>query len=542
MLWLNKIAKLINIMSKYKEELNQKESPIIKGSGVNESERYLNKLCQNTFLSLWSYPCLYKNQGSGRASGGSKELCDLIVFFEKHIIIFSDKNCVFPDSGDIEVDWNRWFRSAVEKGADQIYGAESWIKQYPDRIFLDRECAQKFPLKIPDPTEAIFHRIAVAHGASKRCKEALGGSGSLELDPSIISNAHYMTFDEGKPFAIGQINPNKGYVHVFDEITLDIILNTLDTISDFTEYLLKKERLIQNEKLGIVKGEENLLAYYLKNYDSEGYLHEFVIPKGVEKLQISQKEWEHFNSSEQRKSQIKANEISYSWDKLIEKFNYHILNRTQYHTIHDPVKAGVDACIWFLARENRTRRRILAFNINDLISRTPINHKAVRLLTPSHVDESYYVFLLLPKPKNYKKISYADMRNIRLQMLQDYCAVVRYLYPKAQDIVGIATESHKDAGRSEDAVYFDGRSWTEEDAKHAKCCYEEYGYLRETSMFKGKVSEYPKPNDGVYYYSPAPKPRPAPRQAIRLEPKNPRNLPCPCGSGKKWKKCHAHQK
>ena len=345
------------------EETNQ--SPIIKATGVTESERYLNKLCQNTFLSLWSYPCLYKNQGSGRISGGSKELCDLIVFFEKHIIIFSDKDCVFPNTGDIELDWNRWFKSAIEEGADQIYGAEKWIKQHPDRIFIDRECTQKFPLKVPHPTEAIFHRIAVAHGASKRCKEVLGGSGSLILDPSIVGKAHKIIFSEGQPFVIGQINSEKGYVHVFDEITLDIILTTVDTISDFTRYLSKKEQLILNGKLKRAKGEEDLLAYYLQNYDSEGYLHEFVVPFSVEQLEIEEGQWEIFNKSDKRLNQIEVNKISYYWDDLIEDFNESILDRTIHASSQENV-AEQALVIHLLAREDRTRRRILARELYKL--------------------------------------------------------------------------------------------------------------------------------------------------------------------------------
>jgi hypothetical protein len=170
-----------------------------------------------------------------------------------------------------------------------------------------------------------------------------------------------------------------------------------------------------------------------------------------------------------------------------------------------------------------------------LIDKTPIKTKAARLLLPSHIGEPYYIFLLLPY---YKKVSYKKMREVRKEMLEDYCTVVRYLHSEAQDIVGLATESGKEAGTSEDAAYFDGRIWTEQDANQAKYFHEELGFLKKTSMFRGRISEYPQPDDGVYYYSPAPKSRSAPSQAIRLKPKNPRNLPCYCGSSLKYKKCH----
>ncbi|HDL8215821.1 TPA: hypothetical protein PXQ72_000351, partial [Yersinia enterocolitica] len=72
---------------------------IIKQDGFNESERYLANLCEKTFLSLWSYPNVYTNEGKKSANGDGKELCDLLVVFGNHVIIFSDKDISFKDSG-----------------------------------------------------------------------------------------------------------------------------------------------------------------------------------------------------------------------------------------------------------------------------------------------------------------------------------------------------------------------------------------------------------------------------------------------------------
>jgi hypothetical protein len=91
--------------------------PIKRADGVTESERYLKSLCDRTFLSLWSYPGVYRDQVSGKGTEG-KEVCDLLVAFENHIIIFSDKDCQFPNSDRLELDWNRWFKRAVQKSAD----------------------------------------------------------------------------------------------------------------------------------------------------------------------------------------------------------------------------------------------------------------------------------------------------------------------------------------------------------------------------------------------------------------------------------------
>jgi hypothetical protein len=103
--------------------------PIRRGKGVTKAERYLNRLCESSFLSLWSYAGVYRDQHWGSAANKEgKELCDALVVFENDIIIFSDKDCRFSDSGDIFKDWARWYRKAIKKSADQIFGAERCIR------------------------------------------------------------------------------------------------------------------------------------------------------------------------------------------------------------------------------------------------------------------------------------------------------------------------------------------------------------------------------------------------------------------------------
>jgi hypothetical protein len=221
-----------------------KKPRVQRADGVTNAERYLKRLCDKTFLSLWSYPGIYRDQGrSGKGDG--KEVCDLLVAFENDIIIFSDKHFQFPKSANVELEWCRWFRRAVLESANQVWGAERWIKSHPDRLFLDRACSEAFPLNLPDVATTKFHRVVVAHNGSQRCREELGGSGSLMLIPRLIGPMHFDPRNGGLiPFAIGQIDPAKGYVHVLDDMTLDILLGKLDTIRDFVNYLAKKEKFV----------------------------------------------------------------------------------------------------------------------------------------------------------------------------------------------------------------------------------------------------------------------------------------------------------
>jgi hypothetical protein len=240
--------------------------------GVTPAERYLAKLCKRSFLSLWSYSCVFRDQGRTNGKGDGKELCDLLVVFENHILIFSDKDCVFRDGPDIELEWSRWYRKAVKKSADQVFGAERWIRSFPGSLFLDKECSVPFPIDLPPSEEATFHRIVVAHDGARKCHEALGGSGSLMLDNSLEAGQHLST-----PFTIGRISPERGFVHVLDDTTLNVVMRQLDTITDFVEYLSKKEVLMMGDVRIAAAGEEELLARYLGHLDAKGK-HDFMIP------------------------------------------------------------------------------------------------------------------------------------------------------------------------------------------------------------------------------------------------------------------------
>jgi hypothetical protein len=133
-------------------------------------------------------------------------------------------------------------------------GAARWINEFPDRIFLDRECKTPLPLDIPSKEKRKFHGIVVARGAAAACGSYFqGGSGSLAISPALRGDDHLR--DEAA-FQVGDINPGGPFVHVLDEVTLDAVLQELDTVTDFTSYLEKKERLIRSDHLIGAAGDE----------------------------------------------------------------------------------------------------------------------------------------------------------------------------------------------------------------------------------------------------------------------------------------------
>ncbi len=309
----------------------------------------------------------------------------------------------------------------------QLYGAERWIRTHPDRLFIDPKCKHPFPIDLPDMAKAKFHRILVAHGASERCIQELGGSGSLLIDSSTVGKDHLAEIENGgMPFSVGQINSKRGYVHIFDDTTLNLVLTTLDTISDFTAYLEKKELLLGRGINIVAAGEEELLAYYLKDLNPEGE-HDFVIEPNIDGIFIDAGFWDNFIKSPERLSQIEANRISYSWDALIEKFNYHIMNDSQY--ISDPLGArNQELTVRFLAREPRTRRRMLAASLIELIEKSPKSYKATRVMAPSKKGDPYFVFLLVP---HLDGIPSQEYREVRAKFLEAHCMVTKLTFPDA---------------------------------------------------------------------------------------------------------------
>lgn len=483
------------------------------------SERYLAKLCRRSFLRLWSWPNVYRDQKFGRATIG-KEVCDLLVVFDHHVFIFSDKYCEFPNSGNVQQDWIRWFKKAILKSAIQVCGAERWLRSYPHRLFLDKFCKQKFPVILPPNTRTVFHRIVVAHGSSQRCQEMFGGSGSLIVNPRLVGKDHCdPTSASFAPFTIGQLSEVNGFVHVIDDFSLDVLLTTLDTAPDLARYLQLREEFICSGKLGFAAGEEDLLAHYLRHANDKGE-HHFHVPDNVTSIAIAEGSWRWFSVHPQYRAKVNADKISYAWDELIETFTKHLLEGSQYqipeYRMADPSIANQERGLRFLAREGRVRRRMLAKALLGLMERGNAHGKAARIVQPGNAGDPYYVFLSLQHPPNR---TFEVYRRGRARLLEAYCMATRLEHADAHYVVGIATEPLNYDARSEDMFVMDGSIWTAEMAAQADVLKREFGIftgLRQTQFYE---PEYPLQRDQ------------------EVSKGRNRNQPCPCGSGHKYKKC-----
>lgn len=468
------------------------KEPIVKANGVTPTEQFLGKLCEKTFLSLWSYPGIYRDSGSGHNQGHGKEVCDLLVLFENHVLIFSDKNCEFKRIGNIDLNWQRWFRRAVEDSAQQAWGAERWIKKFPDRLFLDRACTKSLPIDFPKDSPLNFHLIIVAHGISTHIKELYGGNGSLIIDSSLVRLGNHTI-----PFTIGDLDPNQSFVHILDDYSLITLMNARDTISDFVKYLEKKEKLIRSHPAVLAAGEEELLAVYLKNLNDKNE-HDFIFhlkeDSSPDKIIVPEGFWNEFTQSSQRRAQIEEDKISYMWDDLIETFNKHTLEGTQYFVSDGGFKDS-EFIVRFMARENRFKRRCLAHDLKEILETTPSDKRGLRVTCPEKPDDTYWVFLLVPLTGSFQS-NYEKYRKIRLKYMEDCCMVVKQKWPDARNIVGIATESGADIKeRSEDAFYLDGSRWNEDLEREAKGLQEKLGILKAPKEIRHRILEYPEEGD-----------------------------------------------
>jgi hypothetical protein len=156
--------------------------------------------------------------------------------------------------------------------------------------------------------------------------------------------------------------------------------------------------------------------------------------------------------------------------------------------------------------------------------------RATRVVLPSHPGDPHYIFLLLPEIID---VAYEKYREARGALLENYCTITKLDFPEAERIIGIATESGRTVMGSEDFLLFDASNWTNEDqakALETKATLIEAGLLGQRTRLEGVETDFPV-IPPIARHSPI-----APIMKGRQ-----RNEPCPCGSGKKFKRCHGQR-
>lgn len=403
------------------------------------------------------------------------------------MLIFSDKHRTYKDTGQVFVDWPRWYRKAALASIKQLYGAESWLARFPQRVFLEPECLTPLPIALPGMAERRVHRLAVTRGSMEACHEFFGGKSIASLrissDPAAGSEG-YM------PFTAGVGDAGK-FVHVLDEYTLDVLFKHLDTVTDFVSYLVKKEKFFSTPgRLVTVDGEEQLLGIYLTKVNADGD-HDIVlkepIPDNVDFVWINEGIWESVSTNKQLAAKADADKVSYAWDQLIETFvrlsDLSIVRPMLPGPLPSPEEEqrNLEMSLRVMAVESRFSRRNLASSLMDVHARSGPKKSYARVMASPANPDVAYVFLAQAHPED---ATYDEYRRFRVARLHAYVQVAPLRIPAARRIVGIAFDSASGErkGGSEDLIYFEIKDWTPELEKEAKHVQQELGILLDENV------------------------------------------------------------
>ena len=390
----------------------------------NRTEELVYQICAKSFLSLWSH-----HNVPGKKNN---ELCDVLIVFEEHVLIFSVKECKL--GGNDEIDWLRWQKRAIDESVRQLYGAEKWLRGRTTITALDGRL-----INLPSLDRRKVYRIAVALGSNRM--------------------APVMEFGD-----LGS-----GYVHVFDEISFSVALNELNTITDFVDYLAKSEA--PSSSLVIEGGAENLIAYFISQNRS--------FPKDADTIIIGSDIWDGVKQSEQYRLKQEADRESYVWDLLIESLiDDHINDRFEI-TLQS---VDQDLCLRTMAKESRFDRRILGRSLREFIELNKAKRVRSRMLaSPSGVT---YVFLGdQPTDLMWRK-----------QELTARCFVARREHPANKAVVGIGMSGYiEDKGYSLELVYVHMEEFRDEDHKLLLELRETAGYFTSPEISHLHEDEFPIP-------------------------------------------------
>lgn len=484
---------------------------IVKSPGVTPTERLLADLCEQSFLKLWSYPNPFKDD--------RKELCDLLAVFENHVFIFFDRESRHLDNSDKDpmVNWERWKRVAIDDQLRTAHGAEGYV-QSGRGIFLDNALTVEFPISI-NREDMIVHKIIVAHGAKEACERFSDANVYGTLGVSYGNGGPGLSM----PFMI-ELDKDQP-VHVFDTHNLPVILGELDTFFELSSYLDAKVEAINRFDCLAYCGEEDLLAHYFLNYDKSANRHLIGVPdKDINFFMIGEGEWKDFSRSDNYKRKKLADRESYLWDEIIQRTCQNALDGT---LLGNSTLLRGQSAIHEMAKEPRFSRRALSAAMIKAVDNFPESPAPLMRnvsFMPSFYEGKAYVFLQV-KMTNITDYD-NDYRPKRQAMLEIACGAAKNKFAHLHTIVGIAIDAPKFTDRNaEDFILMRCENWTDELRLHYERANQGFNFFNTDALVshRVRVTEFPG----------AEKEKPARSK----HPKTGRNELCPCGSGKKYKKC-----
>jgi hypothetical protein len=401
---------------KIEEDFSKGRELQLKGKN---SEKFVQDLAQKSFLTDWCYPNPKLEKG--------KELCDLLVIFGNIAIIWQIKDLKRGKDG-------KYSEGEVEKNLRQLSGARRMLFASNKEIRLEN----------PRRGQEIFN--------SSQIKE-------IYLISALVG--------EGEDYFEFVKRIKNKTIHVLDRESVEILLNELDTIKDFTDYLKEKEDFLSKDnKVVLMGGEKDLLSYYLMN---ERNFDKF---KKADFITIEEGCWDELQKRPEYIAKKEEDRISYFWDFLIDKA--HLSKDVHYELVARE-----------MARLNRFKRRC--------------NSKAfMEGHAKAHIqkNKNFYKRNILEEDITYCFL-YADSptRKARKNLLGSVCIATRGHFKQNQKVLGIATELKMSDRHSFEFCLLDFPEWTDVEEKKAEEMKNLLGIFKNMEMSRFTEDEYPKENN-----------------------------------------------
>jgi hypothetical protein len=383
---------------------------------MTPSEAFVSELCKKSFLPFWSFSSPLRKK--------EKELCDVLIVCGNDIVIISVKDIKISGHPDEMVQYERWQKKAIRESIDQIYGAERFMNSVNEITLTDKVT------KIQLPAQNVRHvyRIAVAFGGENRF-----------------------------PLETGQFG--QGFVHVFDEESTFTVLDELDTVTDFINYLKAKENFLAGKRI-LVPKEVDFLALYINT--------ELIFDFEPDFVSLDDDLWADYSISPEYRKWRKDIKESYVWDYFVKQlFAIHIDEGNT-----DANRTDLEKATRVIALETRMNRMELGVVLNNALR----NKVKARIVTPFANSDHSYVIMPLSK-KNWKE---------KEKELQLRCLVARYLYPQGQKVVGIAIGSEDGKQYLFDIAYFNIPEMTADMKEKAMHIRDVLGYFKNPQMSRSK--------------------------------------------------------
>jgi hypothetical protein len=273
----------------------------------NIGEEFVNGIAFNSFIEHWCYP------SPKDENGDKKEICDLLILFGENLIIISVKNYEFKDF------YSRYFRKTIEKAVKQIYGAERKLLS-SDKVILIKHPKRAIE-RFPKERIKNIHRVIVNLGEGVRF------------------------------YPFNQETNDENFITILDKEAFKTIVQELDTIPDFLEYLKRREEFFADKAVTILPGDEydfpnetahqffeyaekqfiqngkrsilisgtehDILAHYLKN---ERTFPDYIHSKEYNCMFVQlDGNWNDFNQRKQVKGKRELDKNSYFLDELVKR-------------------------------------------------------------------------------------------------------------------------------------------------------------------------------------------------------------------------------